>query len=255
MGALHAGHRSLMQRARRTCRTVVVSLFVNPLQFGPAEDYRRYPSDPSGDLALCREEHVDVVFLPTPANLYPPDFQTTVAGNALSRRWEGEHRPAHFQGVTTIAAKLLNLVRPARTFLGQKDYQQFLVIRQMAKDLECDTGFTLCPTMRDPDGFAISSRNRYLTPSQRQRALGLYRALAAGRDAIKKGARRAHPVEKTMTRLLGTEPAVRIDYLACCEAGTLEPLARLQGTVVLLGAIRVGAIRLIDNLIVQIRRL
>lgn len=254
MGALHEGHRSLIQRARRTCETVVVSIFVNPLQFGPAEDYRRYPRDLSQDLARCREENVDLVFIPKPDALYPQDFQTTVAVDELSRRWEGEYRPTHFQGVTTVVTKLLNLVRPARAFFGQKDYQQCCLIRQLVKDLDLDTRITLCPTVRDADGFALSSRNRYVTKLQRQQALALYQALSAGKEAIAGGTRRADLVEKKMANVFDTGHGLAIDYLACCDARTLEPLTRLQGTVVLLGAIRVGGIRFIDNLIVRIRQ-
>ncbi len=254
MGALHAGHRSLMQRARRTCREVVVSIFVNPLQFGPTEDYNRYPRDTSGDLAICREERADVLFMPTVETLCPHTFQTAVTVEALARRWEGALRPTHFQGVATIMTMLLNLVRPTQTFLGQKDYQQCLVIRQLVKDMAMDTGVTLCPTIRDSDGFACSSRNQYLTASQRQRTLVLYRALLGGKDAIARGVRRAHLVEKTMAEFIHAGQPDGIDYLACCDAHTLEPLTRLRGTVVLLGAIRFGAIRLLDNLIVQIRR-
>ncbi len=254
MGALHAGHRSLIQRARRTCGTVVVSLFVNPLQFGPAEDYRRYPRDLSQDLARCREENVDLVFVPKLETLYPQDFQTTVAVKTLSRRWEGEQRPAHFQGVTTVVTKLLNLVRPARAFFGQKDYQQCCVIRQLVQDLDLDTRIILCPTIRESDGFALSSRNDYVTKSQRQRALALYQALSAGKAAIAEGMRRADLVEKNMTKVLNAGPGLTIDYLACCDARTLEPLSRLRGTVVLLGAIRIGGVRFIDNVIVRIRR-
>ena len=254
MGALHAGHRSLMQRARRACGTVVVSIFVNPLQFGPAEDYRRYPRDTSQDLACCREENVDLVFLPKSEALYPQDFQTTVAVRTLSRRWEGERRPTHFQGVTTVVTKLLNLVRPTRAFFGQKDYQQFCVIRQLVKDLDADTRVTLCPTIRDTDGFALSSRNHYVTKSQRQRALSLYQALSAGKAAIAGGIRRSDLVEKNMAKVLDTGHGLAVDYLACCDARTLEPLSRLRGTVVLLGAIRIGGVRFIDNLIVRVRR-
>ena len=254
MGALHAGHRSLIQRARRTCGTVVVSLFVNPLQFGPAEDYRRYPRDLSQDLAHCREENVDLVFIPKLETLYPQDFQTTIAVRTLSRRWEGEQRPSHFQGVTTVVTKLLNLVRPTRAFFGQKDYQQFCVIRQLVKDLDLDTRVTLCPTIRDSDGFALSSRNHYVTKSQRQRALALYQALSAGKAAIAGGMRRTDLIEKNMAKVLNAGHGLAIDYLACCDARTLEPLSRVRGTVVLLGAIRIGGIRFIDNLIVRIRR-
>ena len=254
MGALHAGHRLLIQRARRTCGTVVVSIFVNPLQFGPAEDYRRYPRDLSQDLACCREENVDLVFLPKPDILYPPDFQTTVSVGTLSQRWEGEHRPTHFQGVTTIVTKLLNLIRPARALVGQKDYQQYCLIRQLVKDLDLDTRITLCPTVRDADGFALSSRNRYVTKTQRQQALALYQALSVGKAAIVAGTRRAALIEKKMAKVLDAGHGLAIDYLACCDARTLEPLDRLRGTVVLLGAIRIGGVRFIDNLIVRIRR-
>ncbi len=253
MGALHDGHRSLMRQARRSCRTVVVSVFVNPLQFGPTEDYRRYPRDTSGDLAVCREEQVDVLFLPTSDTLYPQTFHTTVTVEALTRRWEGEQRPTHFQGVATIMAKLLNLVRPTQTFLGQKDYQQCLMIRRLAQDMECDTRVTFCPTIRDADGLALSSRNQYLTASQRQRAPVLYRALLGGKEAIARGIRRAQLVEHTMADLIHAGQPDGVDYLACCDVHTLEPLTRLRGTVVLLGAIRIGAIRFIDNLIVRIR--
>ena len=242
-----------MQRARRTCRTVVVSIFVNPLQFGPNEDYRRYPRDPSHDLACCREENVDLVFVPKLETLYPRNFQTTVAVKALAERWEGERRPTHFQGVTTIVTKLLNLVRPTHTFFGQKDYQQCSVIRQLVNDLDIDTRIILCPTVRDADGLALSSRNHYLTNSQRQRALALYQALSAGKDAIAGGARRADQVEKKMANVLEAAQPLTIDYVACCDARTLEPLSRLRGTVVLLGAIRIGTVRFIDNLIVRIR--
>ncbi len=243
-----------MQRARRTSQAVVVSLFVNPLQFGPTEDYRRYPRDLAQDLARCREENVNLVFMPKVETLYPQDFQTTVAVKTLAQRWEGEHRPTHFQGVTTVVTKLLNLVRPARAFFGQKDYQQFCVIRQLVKDLDVDTQVTLCPTIRDSDGFALSSRNRYVTRSQRQRALALYQALLAGKAAIAEGMDRADLVEKTMGKVLDAGHGLAVDYLACCDASTLEPLSRLRGTVVLLGAIRIGGVRFLDNLIVRIRR-
>jgi len=253
MGALHAGHRALIQRARRTCGTVVVSIFVNPLQFGPAEDYRRYPRDLAQDLACCGEETVDLVFLPKADILYPRDFQTTVAVGVLSQRWEGECRPTHFQGVTTVVTKLLNLVRPDRAFFGQKDYQQYCLIRQLVKDLDMDTQVTLCPTVRDADGLALSSRNRYVTKTERQQAQALYQALSAGKEAIARGTRRADLVEQNMAKVLDAGHGLAVDYLACCDARTLEPLARLRGTVVLLGAIRVGGVRFIDNLIVRIR--
>ena len=254
MGALHAGHQSLVQRARRTCQTVVVSIFVNPLQFGPAEDYHRYPRDLAADLARCREANVDLVFIPEVEALYPQDFQTTVAVDVLAQRWEGECRPTHFQGMTTVVTKLLNLVRPNQSFFGQKDYQQYCLIRQLVKDLDLDTRVTLCPTVRDDDGLALSSRNRYVTKTERRQALALYQALSAGKEAIAKGTRRGDSIKKRMAQVLDAGHGLDVDYLACCDARTLEPLSRLQGTVVLLGAIRVGGVRFIDNLIVRIRR-
>ena len=253
MGALHAGHRSLIQRARKVCKTVVVSIFLNPLQFGPNEDFKQYPRDHAKDLALCREEGVDIVFTPPLESLYPTGFQTTVAVNDLSKRWEGVHRPTHFDGVTTVVAKLLNLVRPTQTFFGQKDYQQFLVIQQMVKDLEWDTKLTMCPTVRKSDGLALSSRNQYLTPSQRQRAGLLFQALRAGKHTISKGQFNHRSIDKAMRQGLHLVPQLTIDYLACCDARTLNPLTRIRGKVVLLGAIRIGKIRLIDNVIIQVR--
>jgi pantoate--beta-alanine ligase len=253
MGALHDGHRSLIARARKSCDTVVVSIFVNPLQFEPSDDFGHYPRDLSKDLTMCRKEKADAVFIPQWQDLYPHEFQTTVTVNKLSQRWEGEHRPTHFQGVTTIVTKLLNLVQPSQTFFGQKDYQQFLVIRQLVKDLELDAKLTLCPTIRDADGLALSSRNQYLLPAQRQQALLLYQALLSGKQAIKKGERRARVVEKHMAAIFEAKHQSHIDYLVCCEAKTLEPISRVQSNTVLLGALRIGAIRLIDNLVISVR--
>ena len=233
---------------------MVVSIFVNPLQFEPSDDFGHYPRDLSKDLTICRKEKADAVFIPQWQDLYPHEFQTTVTVNKLSQRWEGEHRPTHFQGVTTIVTKLLNLVQPSQTFFGQKDYQQFLVIRQLVKDLELDAKLTLCPTIREADGLALSSRNQYLLPTQRQQALLLYQALLSGKQAIKNGERRAKIVEKQMAAIFKTEHQSHIDYLACCDARTLEPIPRIQGNILLLGALRVGNIRLIDNLVVSIRK-
>ena len=252
MGALHAGHQSLIQRAQRMCQTVVVSIFVNPLQFGPTEDFQDYPRELSQDLSLCRKGNVDVVFIPQLEDLYPKDFQTTITVKKLSKRWEGEHRPTHFQGVTTIVTKLLNLVRPTRTFFGQKDYQQFLVIRQLVKDLELNTKLTLCPTIRDSDGLALSSRNQYLTPHQRQVAVQLYQGLSAGKRAIQAGERSGKSIRAMVKRCLAQRSLLKIDYVAISDALTLEPTQNLKGEVALMGAIRLGKIRLIDNVIVRV---
>jgi pantoate--beta-alanine ligase len=232
---------------------VIVSIFVNPLQFEPSEDFWCYPRDFSKDLIICRKEKADVVFMPQLQDLYPHDFQTTVTVKKISRLWEGKHRPTHFQGVTTVVTKLLNLIQPSQTFFGQKDYQQFLVIRQLVKDLELETKLTLCPTIREADGLALSSRNQYLLPTQRQQALLLCQALSSGKQVIKNGERRARVVEKRMAETLKTAQQIHIDYLACCETRTLEPLTQIQGKVVLLGAVRMGTIRLIDNLVVSVR--
>lgn len=252
MGALHAGHLSLIQRARRSCETVVVSLFVNPLQFGPKEDLKRYPRPISADVKLCQQMGVDVVFLPSRKELYPNDFQSSVKVLHLTRRWEGEHRPSHFQGVTTVVTKLLNLVRPDRALFGQKDYQQYLVVRQLAKDLNMETKIVLCPTIRETDGLAMSSRNQYLSVQQRQVATTLFKTLWAGRERIQRGQKSAGTILREMKKRLTSESAIKIDYVAVCDAKTLEPVKEAKGKVVLLGAIHIGHVRLIDNLLLRV---
>lgn len=254
MGALHPGHVSLIQRARRTCETVVVSLFVNPLQFGPKEDLKRYPRPIATDLRLCRQMGADVVFLPTRQDLYPKDFQTSVSVGQLTRRWEGEHRPTHFQGVTIVVTKLLNLVRPDRVFFGQKDYQQWLVMRQLAKDLNVDANMILCPTVREPDGLALSSRNQYLSIKQRRVATTLFKTLSAGKKSIQSGQTSAGTIVREMKKRLASESTIKINYVAMCDADTLEPMQEAKGKIVLLGAVRIGHVRLIDNLLVTVPR-
>ncbi len=251
MGALHAGHLSLIRRARTQCGTVVVSVFVNPLQFGPAEDLGQYPRSFDADRRLCREAGVDLLFAPPPNELYPSDFQTTVSVNRLTQLWEGEARPSHFQGVTTVVTKLFCMVRPHVAYFGQKDYQQFLVVNQLIRDLNLDMRLLRCPTIRESDGLAVSSRNRYLPANQRMKAGLLSRALRQGEDAIKDGERKVQTIQARMQKILGNDPDVHVEYLAICDADTLEPLTQLQGTVVVLGAIRIGKVRLIDNRLVQ----
>ncbi len=247
MGALHAGHLSLIHRARKQCGIVVVSIFVNPLQFGPAEDFGRYPRSFIADRRLCREADVDLVFAPRPDEFYPSDFQTTVTVNRLTQRWEGEARPTHFQGVTTVVTKLFTVVRPHVVYFGQKDYQQSLVVNQLIRDLNWNIRMIRCPTIRESDGLAVSSRNRYLPANQRTQAGLLSRALGLGVDAIKNGERRVRTIQAKMQKMLGKASDVHVEYLAVCDANTLEPLTQVQGTVVLLGAIRLGNVRLIDN--------
>ncbi|UCE64532.1 MAG: pantoate--beta-alanine ligase, partial [Nitrospirota bacterium] len=247
MGALHPGHLALIQRARRSCKTLVVSIFVNPLQFGPKEDLKRYPRALKRDLDLCRKNDVDVVFMPSQKDLYPNRFQTGVSQSQLMQRWEGAHRPTHLHGVATVVTKLLNLVQPGKAFFGQKDYQQYLVIDQLVKDLNLDVKIVRCATVRDQDGLAWSSRNQYLGPKQRQNATILFKALVATREAINAGQRATKVILRKSSRRIASIPNITIDYFAVCDAGTLEPVNVAKGKIVLLGAIRIGQVRLIDN--------
>ncbi len=254
MGALHAGHRSLIRAARLACDAVAVSIFVNPTQFAPTEDLSKYPRQLRLDQALCRAEGVDVVFAPNVTAMYPDGAQTRVTVPALARRWEGEARPHHFQGVATVVTKLLSLVQPDFAWFGQKDYQQAMVVRQLVADLSLPGRILIHPTVREDDGLALSSRNRYLTPSQRQAAPVLYRALQAGAAAIRAGERRGSAIQRLMARTVAREPLATVDYLAVCHPTTLEPLPTIDRHAVLLGVIRIGTVRLLDNLLVAGRR-
>jgi len=251
MGALHAGHRALIKAARLSCDAVVVSLFVNQAQFGPKEDYSRYPRKPNADAALCKKEGVDVLFAPPVEEIYPDGFQATVSVSKLARRWEGEQRPGHFESVATVVTKLLTLVRPTAAFFGQKDFQQAALIRRLVEDLNLGARMIVYPTVREADGLALSSRNVFLTPAQREAAPVLFQALKAGRAAIRAGGRSGTNIQQVMRKTLVAEPLASLDYLAVCDPDTLEPLARVRDRAVLLGAIRIGKIRLIDNLLVK----
>ena len=252
MGALHAGHRTLIRKARLSCDAVVVSLFLNPRQFGSGEDLSRYPRQPKADAALCRAEGVDVLFAPSRASMYPAGYQTSVSVRELTKRWEGAHRPGHFEGVTTVVTKLLAIVRPTVAYFGQKDFQQSVVVRRLVEDLNLGSRIVVCPTVRDADGLALSSRNRQLTPAQRRAAPVLHETLQAGRTAILRGIRFGSQIHRAMQQKIAGEPLIKIDYLAVCDPDTLEPLARVTKTAVLLGAIRLGRVRLIDNLLVKL---
>jgi len=252
MGALHAGHRSLIRKARLSCDALVVSLFVNPRQFGPSEDYARYPRMLKDDAALCRREGADVLFAPSADGMYPAGFQTSVTAGNLGRRWEGAVRPGHFDGVATVVTKLFAIVQPDVAFFGQKDFQQCVIVQRLAEDLALGAKIVVCPTVRESDGLAFSSRNQYLTRAQRQVAPVLHEALQAGRTAILRGIRFGAQVARAMRRIVEQEPGVTIDYLACCDPQTLEPLPRVTDNAVLLGAIRIGRVRLIDNLLVTL---
>jgi len=253
MGALHEGHRSLIRAARLACDASAVSIFVNPLQFGPLEDFDRYPRSLAQDLRLCQSAGVDAVFIPRAQEMYPPDFETAVSVQRLTRRYEGLSRPGHFGGVTTVVMKFLNIVRPDKAFFGQKDYQQTVVVERLVKDLNLDTEIVVRPTVREPDGLALSSRNRHLSPEERKAATVLYRALSDGRELIRAGERSVKKVEAAMTRLIWAEPLARLDYLAVADPITLDEVRSVRGRVVLLLAVWIGKSRLIDNLIVTAR--
>jgi pantoate--beta-alanine ligase len=247
MGALHEGHLSLIAASRRRCDVTVVSIFVNPTQFGPKEDYRRYPRTLQRDAALCRKAGADLLFVPSVDVIYPPGDTIRVDAGPLGRVLEGASRPGHFDGVATVVLKLLNLVRPDRLFLGQKDYQQTLVIRQLVQSFHLDVDVIVCPTIREAGGLAMSSRNRYLKPRERQAAVLLSQALAAGAAQLRHGGRSAGGVRTTMRRVLARSPLIRIDYLAVCDPTTLKPLTRASNRCLLAVAARIGTTRLIDN--------
>ena len=248
MGALHEGHKSLIKSARAACDAVVVSIFVNPLQFGPMEDLERYPRPLEEDMRLCRREKVDVVFLPAVDELYPSAFETAVSVQRLTRRFEGISRPGHFGGVATVVTKLLNIVHPGKAFFGQKDYQQAAVVSRLVADLNICTEIIVRPTVREPDGLALSSRNAFLTLEERKAATVLYQALAAARDVIRDGERSAKKIRAAMIRTIWEEPLARLDYAAVVDAETLEEVRSARGRLVLLLAVWIGKTRLIDNM-------
>jgi pantoate--beta-alanine ligase len=249
MGALHDGHRALIRAARLQCDALVVSNFVNPTQFGPQEDLALYPRTAARDRALCRKEGVDACFEPSAPSMYPSGFQTVVSVPAIARRWEGEVRTQHFSGVATVVTKLFGIVRPQKAFFGQKDFQQAALVRQLVKDLTLGVEIVVCPTVREPDGLAMSSRNVYLTAEQRAAATILFQSLQAGAAGIRQGRCDGTGIQEEMRNVIRREPAVTIDYLAVCDPMTLDPLDTITGRCVLLGAIRLGSVRLIDNLL------
>jgi pantoate--beta-alanine ligase len=250
MGALHDGHRALIREARLRCDALVVSIFVNPTQFGQQEDLTKYPRALSQDRALCRKEGVDVCFEPTVQAMYPRGFQTAVTLPIIARRWEGEVRPHHFSGVATVVTKLFGIVRPQLALFGQKDFQQSALVQQLVKDLNLGVKIVVCPTVRETDGLAMSSRNVYLSQEERKRAVTLYKSLRTGAEAIRRGVTDGEAVRSVMAHVLKKEPTITIDYLAVCDPSTLEPLRVVTSRIVLLGAVRIGSVRLIDNLLV-----
>jgi pantoate--beta-alanine ligase len=247
MGYLHEGHRSLMRRAVAECDTTIVTIFVNPLQFGPSEDLASYPRDLDRDLAMIEADGVDLVFAPSVDEMYVPPVTTSVEVGEVSAPMEGVARPTHFSGVATVVAKLFNVAGPCRAYFGEKDYQQLAVIRRMVRDLSFPVVVVGCPTVREPDGLALSSRNVYLTAPERAAAPVLQRALAVGRDAIAAGERSADAVRSLMHAVVDAEPLARLDYAEVVDAGSLQPVDPLRGELRLLAAARFGRARLIDN--------
>jgi pantoate--beta-alanine ligase len=250
MGALHAGHISLVERARRECASVAVSIFVNPTQFGPSEDLAKYPRDLPRDLAVLESAGADLVWTPTPETVYPPGFQTWVEVEELAELLEGAARPGHFRGVATVVAKLFNAFRPDKAYFGQKDAQQAAVIRRMARDLDFPLEVVVCPTVREADGLAMSSRNAYLNPEERRAAAVLFRALSAARAAYERGERGAKALRRVMEETLRAEPLSRPQYVSCADTDTLEELEQVSGKALLSMAVYVGKTRLIDNLVI-----
>lgn len=250
MGYLHEGHLSLIRQAREECDHVVVSIFVNPTQFGPKEDLSKYPRDLERDFSLI-EPYTDVVWTPSDASMYPPGYQTWVEVDALTKVLEGAMRPGHFRGVTTVVAKLLNGVQPHKAYFGQKDAQQVTVIRQMIRDLNFPIEIVVCPTAREPDGLAMSSRNIYLDSEQRKAATVLFLALNAAKKTYEKGERNGEELRQAMRDTLAAEPLAQMQYVSCADYDTLDELDAITGKALLSMAVFFGKTRLIDNIVLD----
>jgi pantoate--beta-alanine ligase len=251
MGYLHEGHLELVRRAKAENETVVVSIFVNPAQFGPKEDFEKYPRDPERDLALLQSVGTDYVFMPTPADMYPPNFNSWVEVQQVTERLEGAARPGHFRGVATIVAKLFNIVQPTRSYFGQKDAQQCAVIKKMVKDLEMPLEVIIVPTVREPDGLAMSSRNVYLTKEMRQQAPVIYKSLLLAEKLWQQGEKDAAKIRQQMTALIQKQPLAQIEYIDIADTDTLAELKTIKTSALISMAVRFGNIRLLDNIILE----
>jgi pantoate--beta-alanine ligase len=249
MGALHEGHLTLARRARAENDWVVASIFVNPKQFGPSEDFEKYPRDYDRDLALFEGEGVDLVFLPTVDMMYPPGYDTYIHVGVVAQGLEGAARPGHFVGVATVVAKLFQVVQPTRAYFGEKDAQQLRVIQRMTRDLDFDLEVVPVPTVREADGLAMSSRNAYLDPQQRRAAAVLYRALSLAQRMFAEGERDAERLRRAMRQIIEGEPLAAIDYISVADSETLEELSRVERPALASMAVRVGKTRLIDNVL------
>ncbi|HSM55382.1 MAG TPA: pantoate--beta-alanine ligase [Candidatus Sulfomarinibacteraceae bacterium] len=248
MGYLHEGHLSLVRRARAENDCVAVTIYVNPTQFAPEEDLEQYPRDLERDLQLLQDEGVDLVFTPTDDVMYPHGFQTTVVVSEVTKLLEGVSRPSHFQGVTTIVAKLFNVVQPTRAYFGQKDAQQTVVVRRMVQDLNFNLEIVVCPIVREADGLAMSSRNARLKPEEREAATVLHRALCAAREAIERGQRDGDALRSLMRNVVQDEPLACLDYVSVAHPHTLQELDTVANQALLSMAVFVGEVRLIDNM-------
>ena len=249
MGYFHEGHLSLVRQARKENPTVVVSIFVNPTQFGPGEDFQDYPRDLNHDLELLEREKVDIVFVPSEEEMYPRDFNSWVDVEKVTERLEGASRPGHFRGVATICAKLFNIIQPTRAYFGQKDAQQAIVIKKMVADLNMNLEIVVVPTVRESNGLAMSSRNTYLNPEERQAATVLFKALSLARELWQGGEKDADKIRHQMTSLIHKEPLAKIDYVSIADANTMEELKKIDRPAIVFLAIRIGKTRLIDNVI------
>ncbi len=250
MGFLHGAHLALVKKAKELGDKTVVSIFVNPLQFGPKEDFREYPRDLERDLALLEKEKVDAVFIPETEEMYPPDFQTYVEVTKLTTGLCGAFRPGHFKGVTTVVLKLFNIVNPDIAIFGEKDYQQLQVIKQMIKDLNLDIEIVAHPTVREKDGLAMSSRNIYLSPAERESAIALYKALLLAQKLIKEGEKDSQKIKEEMEKFIYSFPFTKVQYIEFVDPQTLDPIDKINKPVLCALAVYVGKARLIDNMLI-----
>jgi pantoate--beta-alanine ligase len=251
MGALHVGHISLVEAAVKDCDFVVVSVFVNPTQFGPGEDFENYPRPLEADLEICRQAGVDAVFAPTPAEMYPSDNLTWVTVKKLTEPLCGRSRPGHFRGVTTVCSKLFNIVAPDVAYFGQKDAQQAIAIKRMIADLNMPLEIVVCPTVREPNGLAVSSRNQYLSEQQREDAANIYKSLQTCRKLIDAGTTETAAITAEMRKILQQIPSAQIEYVSIVDAETLQSVEKITGKVLAAVAVKVGPARLIDNILVD----
>jgi pantoate--beta-alanine ligase len=251
MGALHAGHMALVGRAKKECSAVYASIFLNPTQFGPNEDLSKYPRPLEADVEKLANSGVDGLFLPSAEEMYPAGFSTYLHVEGISERLEGKSRPGHFRGVATVVLKLFEIVQPNYAYFGRKDAQQVCIIQKMVRDLNLDVELVICPTVREPDGLARSSRNEYLSPEERRAAGVLFRALQAAEMDLSAGVKDTLELQRTMRQILESEPKARVDYAEIVEAGTFEPVVRVEGRCYALLAVRIGNTRLIDNMLIQ----